>query len=230
MKSKLTRDLARGIDKKKKSLPRNRSELLAPAGSFPMLVAAVNAGADAVYFGLKEFSMRANAKNFTVNDLNKIKEICKEKKVKKYLTLNTIIYDEEIKKIEYLIKAVKNKIDAVICWDLSVINLCKKYKIPFFISTQASVANIEAAKFYKKLGAKRIVLARELNLKQIKKISKIIDIECFAHGAMCAAISGRCFTSQFLFGKSANRGECIQPCRRSYIVKDKQEGYEVVKL
>ncbi len=99
--------------------------------------------------------------------------------------------------------------------------------MPFHISTQASVANSETAKFYKKLGAKRIVLARELNLKQIKEISKIINVECFAHGAMCVSVSGRCFTSQFLFNKSANRGECIQPCRRSYIVKDKQEGYEL---
>lgn len=203
-------------------------ELLAPAGDFPMLVAAVNAGADAVYFGLKEFSMRAGAKNFEIKDLNQIERICKPKNVKRYLTLNTIIYDTELKKIEKIIKKIKNKVDAVICWDLAVVNLCRKYNIPFFISTQASVANTEAAKFYRKLGAKRIILARELNLKQIKKISKIIDVECFAHGAMCVAVSGRCFTSQFLFNKSANRGECIHPCRRSYIVKDKQEGYELV--
>ncbi|MGD9275945.1 MAG: peptidase U32 family protein [Candidatus Pacearchaeota archaeon] len=206
---------------------KNKFELLAPAGSFPTLVAAVNADADAVYFGLKEFSMRKNAKNFTIKDLDKINKICKKKKVKKYLTLNTIIYDDEIKKIENIIKKVKEKIDAIICWDFSIVNLCKKYKIPFFISTQASVANIETAKFYKNLGAKRIVLARELSLLQIKKISKIIDVEVFAHGAMCVAISGRCFTSQFLFNHSANRGKCIQPCRRSYIVKDKQEGYEL---
>ncbi len=204
-----------------------KPELLAPAGDFPMLVAAVNAGADAVYFGLKEFSMRANAKNFTIKDLDKIEKICKPKKVKRYLTLNTIIYDNELKKLEKIIKKIKGKIDAVICWDLSVIRLCKKYKIPFHISTQASVSNSESAKFYKKLGAKRIVLARELNLKQIKQISKIIDIEVFIHGAMCVSISGRCFTSQFLFNKSANRGECIHPCRRSYIVKDIQEGYEL---
>jgi len=197
-------------------------ELLAPAGNFAMLVTAINAGADAVYFGLKDFSMRATAKNFSVKDLDKIEEICKEKKVKKYLTLNTIIYNNEIKKIEKIIKKVKNRIDAIICWDFAVIQLCKKYNIPFFISTQASVSNIKTAKFYKNLGAKRIILARELNLKQIKEISKIIDIECFAHGAMCVAISGRCFTSQFLFNKSANRGECLHPCRRSYHVKDEE--------
>ncbi|MFH1801448.1 MAG: peptidase U32 family protein [archaeon] len=206
---------------------KKKYELLAPAGNFPMLITAVNAGADAVYFGLEEFSMRASAKNFTLKDLDEITKICGPKKVKKYLTLNTIIYDDEIQKIEEVIKKMKGKIDAVICWDFAVISLCKKYKIPFFISTQSSVANSESAKFYKKLGAKRIILARELNLKQIKKISKIIDIECFAHGAMCVAVSGRCFTSQFLFGKSANRGQCIHPCRRSYIVKDKQEGYKL---
>lgn len=195
-----------------------------------MLTAAVNAGADAVYFGLKEFSMRKNAGNFQIKDLPKINEICNQisgKKIKKYLTLNTIIYNEELPRIEEIIKKIKGLVDAIICWDFSVISLCKKYKIPFHISTQASVSNVESAKFYKELGAKRIILARELNLKQIKEISKIIDIECFIHGAMCVAISGRCLTSQFLFNKSANRGECLHPCRRSYIVKDKQEGYEL---
>lgn len=191
-----------------------------------MLVAAINAGANAVYFGLKEFSMRQNAKNFTIKDLNEIEKVCKPKNVRKYLAINTIIYDKELKKVEEVLKKVKKKIDAVICWDLSVISLCKKYKIPFHISTQASVSNSETAKFYKKLGAERIVLARELNLKQIKEISRIIPIECFIHGAMCVAISGRCFTSQFLFGKSANRGECIHPCRRSYRIKD-EEGKEL---
>ena len=108
-----------------------------------------------------------------------------------------------------------------------MINLCKKHKIEFHISTQASVANSESARFYKKLGAKRIVLARELNLKQVKEISEVINVEAFCHGAMCVAVSGRCFTSQFLFNKSANRGQCLHPCRRSYIVKDKQEDYEL---
>jgi len=201
-------------------------ELLAPAGDFSMLSAAVNAGADAVYFGLNEFSMRAAAKNFQIKDLEEIQKICKPRKVKRYLTLNTIIYNDELKRIEETIKKVKGKIDAVICWDPSVIQLCRKYKIPFFISTQASISNIDSAKFYKSLGAKRIVLARELNLKQIKQISKIMDIECFCHGAMCVAVSGRCFTSQFLFNKSANRGECLHPCRRAYTVKD-DEGNEL---
>lgn len=197
-----------------------------------MLTTAINAGADAVYFGLKEFSLRANAKNFELKDLKKINEICnknKEKKIKKYLTLNSIIYTNEIKKIEDIIKKVKGKVDAIICWDMSVIQACRKYKVPFHISTQASVSNIESAKFYKKLGAERIILARELNLNQIKEIIKKskIKIEVFIHGAMCLAVSGRCLMSQFLYGKSANRGECIHICRRSYTIKDKQEGFEL---
>ena len=210
-------------------MKKTKYELLAPVGDFPMLAAAVNAGADAVYFGLKEFSMRANAKNFGISDLIEIRKVCNDslRKVKMFLTLNTIIYDRELGKMEKVIKKIKGKVDAVICWDLSVIQLCKKHKIPFFISTQASVANKQAALFYKKLGAKRVVLARELDLKQVKEISKIIDVEAFCHGAMCVAVSGRCFMSQFTFGKSANRGECLQNCRRTYIVKDKQEGFEL---
>ena len=202
-------------------------ELLAPAGNFSMLVAAVNAGADAIYFGLQKYGMRANAQNFEIKDLDKMREICNSSKgkVKMYVTLNTIVYDEELKDLDKTIKSIKGKVDAVICWDLSVIELCKKHKIPFFISTQASISNSEAAKFYKKLGAKRLVLARELNLKQIKKMSNILPLETFVHGAMCVSVSGRCFTSQFLFNKSANRGECIHPCRSAYEIKDKQEGF-----
>ena len=203
-------------------------ELLAPAGDFASLRAAVDAGCDAVYFGLKEFSMRAFTENFKVSDLNKIKQICsnKKRKVKTYIALNTIIYDSELKKVENILKKIKTKVDAVICWDLSVINLCRKYKIPFHISTQASVANSKTAEFYKKLGAKRVILARELSLKQIKKIAKNNYVECFIHGALCVSVSGRCFTSQFLFNKSANRGQCLHPCRRAYFIKD-EEGNEL---
>ena len=203
----------------------NKFELLAPAGDFSMLVAAIKAGADAVYFGLKEFSMRDNAKNFNIEDLTEINKIC-GKKIRKYLTLNVIIYEEEIKKVEEILKKIKGKVDAIICWDLSVINLCRKLKIPFHISTQASISNSESAKFYKKLGAERVVLARELNLDQIKKISKFVSVECFIHGAMCVAVSGRCFMSQELFKRSANRGMCTQVCRRSYTLKD-DEGREL---
>jgi len=204
-------------------------ELLAPVGNFEMLNAAIKAGADAVYLGLKEFSMRATARNFTLTELKKVSKICRKNKIKIYLTLNTIIYDNELKKAEKIIRKLKTLVDAVICWDFSIIHLCRKYKIPFHISTQASVSNSQAAKFYKSLGAERVILARELNLKQIKKISKILPVEIFAHGAMCVAISGRCFTSQFLYNKSANRGECIHPCRRAYIITD-QETNKQLKL
>ena len=204
---------------------------MAPAGSFNCLVSACRAGADAVYFGLDSFSMRSGKRNFKVSDLRKIRKICSSypRKPKMYLVLNTIVYDHEIKKLETLIKRVKDKVDAVICWDLAVISLCRKHKVPFFISTQASIANKQAALFYKKLGTKRVVLARELDLKQIKEINKIknLEVEVFIHGAMCVSISGRCFMSQFLFNKSANRGECFQPCRRSYVIKDKNYNKEL---
>ena len=199
---------------------KTKIELLSPAGDFECLKAAIDAGADAVYFGLQDFNMRARAKNFKLTDLPKIKKICDEKKVKKYLTLNTIIYDEELKRLEALIKKAKHYVDAIICSDFAVIDLCKKYKIKFHISTQMSISNTGSARSFKKLGAERLVLARELNLKQIKQISKIIPIEIFVHGAMCVSVSGRCFTSQFLYGESANRGACIHPCRRLYTVKD----------
>jgi len=206
-----------------------KPELLAPVGDFTNLKIAIDAGADAVYFGLKEFSLRANAKNFELKDLDKISQICKPKKIKKYLTMNSIIYNNEIPKVEKILKKIKGKIDSVICWDLSVIQLCKKHKIPFHISTQASVSNYESAKFYKKLGAERIVLARELNLKQIKEIRKKVNIELetFIHGAMCISVSGRCFMSQHLFNSSANRGQCIHPCRREYIITDTQQGKQL---
>lgn len=210
---------------------KKKIELMAPVGNFVMLIAACNAGADAVYFGVSDFTMRVGKRNFKISDLNKIKKICDSypRKPKMYLVLNTIVYDEELKKLESLIKKIKGKVDAVICWDLAVIELCKKHKVTFFISTQASVANTLSAEFYKKLGAKRIVLARELNLKQIKKITKIkgIEIEVFIHGAMCVSISGRCLVSQFLNNKSANRGECFQPCRRSYTVRENKYGKEL---
>jgi U32 family peptidase len=210
---------------------KKKIELMAPAGDFSTLMAACNAGADAVYFGLQDFSMRSGKKNFKISDIEKIKKICNsyQRKPKIYLTLNTIVFDRDVKKIESIIKKIKKKVDAVIVSDFATIKLCKKHKVPFFISTQMSVANKEAAIFFKKLGAKRVVLARELNIRQIKEIGKIknLEIEVFIHGAMCVAISGRCFTSQFLFNKSANKGECLHPCRRSYRVEDKETGYKL---
>jgi len=144
-------------------------------------------------------------------------------KVKTYLTLNTIVFEDELAEAEEIIVAAKRaKIDRIICWDLAVAQLCHKHKFPFCISTQGSVSNSLAASVYKKLGAVRIVLARECSLEEIRKIRKNTDleIEAFVHGAMCIAVSGRCFMSHHLFGQSSNRGECIQPCRREYEVYD----------
>ncbi|MBD3354791.1 U32 family peptidase [Candidatus Woesearchaeota archaeon] len=203
---------------------KTKPELISPAGDWISLRAAIEAGADAVYFGLKEFSMRAKAKNFKLNELKKVVDFCHKKKVKTYLTLNTIVYEEELDKIKKILKKVKKvKVDAIHSWDMAVVSEALKLKIPVHLSTQASVSNSEALKYYKKLGIERVILARECSLEQIKNIKekvKGIEIETFIHGAMCVSVSGRCFISQFEFGKSANRGECIQPCRREYTVID----------
>ncbi len=197
-------------------------ELLAPVGDFRNLRTAIEAETDAIYFGVRGFNMRDSAKNFSVRDFKKIRKICdsSSRNVKMYLTLNIVMFENELKKVEQIIRKAKDFVDAIICWDLSVIELCQKYKIPFHVSTQASISNSVSAKFYKKLGAERIILARELNLKQIKKISKDVNIECFCHGAMCVAVSGRCFMSQFIHGLSANRGKCAQLCRRGWNITD----------
>jgi putative protease len=200
-----------------------KPELMAPAGDWTMLRAAVKAGADAVYFGIDKLNMRAKAKNFSIEELPEISKFCRSKKVKTYLTLNTIVFEDELNEADKIISAAKRaKIDRIICSDLSVAELCNKNKIPFCISTQSSISNSLAASVYKKLGAVRIVLARECSLEEIKKIraNTNLEIEAFIHGAMCIAVSGRCFMSHHLFGQSANRGDCIQPCRREYQVYD----------
>ncbi len=204
-----------------------KPELMAPAGDWTMLRTAVQSGANAVYFGVDKLNMRAKAKNFNVRDFKKIAEFCKAHNVLSYLTLNSIVYESELKQLEKIVSRAKDSgIDRVICWDLSVIEICKKYNVPFCISTQASVSNSYSIDFYKSIGAKRIVLARECLLSEIKKIRKRTDleIEVFIHGAMCVAVSGRCFMSHHLFGKSANRGQCIQPCRREYEIYDSATG------
>ncbi len=200
----------------------NKPELLSPIQDYTSLTAAIENGADAVFFGIKGFNMRAGAKNFTEKDLKKIAKIAHKSNVKAYLAINIIIYENEIKRVTELLKKVKEaKIDAIICWDLSVIQIARKLGIEIHISTQASIANSMSAEFYRKIGAKRVVLARECSLEQIKEIKKHtkVEIEVFIHGAMCVSVSGRCFMSQFLYGKSANRGECQQPCRRKYLIK-----------
>ena len=208
-----------------------KPELLAPAGNWTMLTAAVNNGADAVYLGVENLNMRAKSKNFKIAELTEIVSFCKEHNVDVHLTVNTIVYQNELDELDDLIlEAKKAGVRFVICWDAAVINKCKKHEMPFCISTQASISNSESAQFYKDLGAERIVLARELSLEQIKEIKTKVDIEieAFIHGAMCVAISGRCFMSHELFNKSANRGECIQPCRREYEVIDTDSGEKLI--
>ena len=207
-----------------------KPELLAPAGNWSMLNTAINNGADAVYFGVKNFNMRAAANNFDISELEKIAASCREKKIKTHLTLNSIVFEDELNELDLILHSAKQaNIDLIICWDMSVIQKCREYKIPFCISTQASASNSSAVKFYEQLGAKRIVLARECTLDKIKDIrSKTeIEIETFIHGAMCIAVSGRCFMSHEIFGKSANRGECLQPCRREYEIKDIDEKFNL---
>lgn len=199
-----------------------KPELLAPVQDYISLRAAIDNGADAIFFGIKGFNMRARAKNFTVADMPKIVKIAHESNVKTYLAINTIIYEYEIKEIEKILRKVKAaKVDAIICWDFAIIQIAKRLGVEVHISTQASIANSETAEFYRKLGATRVVLARECSLDQIKEIKKHTkaEIEIFVHGAMCVSISGRCFMSQFLYGKSANRGGCMQPCRKKYLIK-----------
>ena len=206
-------------------------ELMSPAGDWTMLSAAIYAGADAVYFGVDKLNMRAKAANFTVDELPEIVRVCKEKNVKTYLTLNTIVFEEELSDLDKIVSSAKDAgVDRVICWDLAVAQICRKYDMPFCISTQGSVSNSLSADLYKQLGAVRIVLARECSLEEIKKIRTTTDleIEAFIHGAMCIAVSGRCFMSHHMFGPSANRGECIQPCRREYEVKDTITGKEMI--
>ena len=199
-----------------------KPELLAPVQDYTSLKTAIDNGADAVFFGIKGFNMRAGAKNFIIKDLPKIVKIAHKNNVKTYVTVNIIIYENEVSKLENLLKNIKKAgVDAVICWDFAVIQIAKKFGIEVHISTQASIANAESAEFYRKIGAKRVVLARECSLEQIKEIKKHTkaEIEIFIHGAMCVSMSGRCFMSQFLYGKSANRGECMQPCRKKYLIK-----------
>lgn len=202
-----------------------KPELLAPAGNWVMLRTAVKSGADAVYFGVEKLNMRAMAKNFTLEELPEVVAYCKENKVDTHLTLNTIVYEDEIAEVEKILTAAKDAgITMVIGWDHAVISKAREIGVPLCISTQASVSNSVAAEFYKNLGAKRIVLARECTLQQIKEIKQKVDIEieAFVHGAMCIAISGRCFLSHYAFGRSANRGDCIQPCRREFEIRDKE--------
>jgi len=200
-----------------------KPELLAPAGNWTMLTTAVKNGADAVYFGVEKLNMRARAKNFLLDELEQAVNYCHENGVDAHLTLNTIVYENELNELNEILTAAKKAgVDMVIAWDFAVIQKILEYELPLCVSTQASVSNSDSAKFFEKLGAKRIVLARECTLEQIKEIKQKVnvEIEAFIHGAMCVAVSGRCFMSHYAFGHSANRGDCIQPCRREYQIID----------
>ncbi len=204
-----------------------KPELMAPVGNWTMLKAAIDAGADAVYFGVKKLNMRANAQNFSLQELPMIVSLCHKNGVKAYLTVNSIVFEDELADVERILEAAKKAgIDSVICWDMSVVSIAKGLAIPITLSTQASVSNSESARLYKSFGVKRIVLARECSLKQIKEVIKKtgLEVEVFVHGAMCLSVSGRCFLSHHAFGSSANRGECKQPCRSEYEIRDPDRG------
>lgn len=212
----------------------NRIELLSPAGSFDCLQAAIKAGADAVYFGVEQLNMRTRSSNsFSQNDIGEISSVCKRAGIRSYITLNTVMYEHDMQLLEnILIQVKKHGIDAVIASDFAVIAYCHELKIPVHISTQANVSNIEAVQFYSRY-ADVVVLARELTLKQVEHIcneikrrkitgvsGELIKIEIFIHGALCMAISGKCYLSLHSQNASANRGACIQNCRRAYTVTD----------
>jgi len=204
-------------------------ELLAPLKNFKSLNAVIGK-ADSVYFGVESLNMRMYSDNFKLNDLPDIVKKCHENNIKTYLTTNVVIYENEFKLLEEIINtAAEAEIDAIIVHDLSAIQFAKEHGLNFHISTQANVSNSLSAKFYESLGAERLILARELSLEQIKEIkSKLTKsgIETFVHGAQCTSISGRCYFSAEICGSqaySANRGKCVQPCRRKWRVYDDQD-------
>lgn len=214
---------------------------MAPAGNFESLQAALDNGCDSVYFGVEQLNMRARASiNFTLDDLEEISRRCKEKNVRTYLTLNTIIYDHDLSIVKTLIKrAKKAAITAVIAMDQAVIAMARVEGMEVHISTQINITNIETVKFYA-MFADTVVLSRELSLRQVKKITeqiekeeikgpsgRLLEIEIFGHGALCMAVSGKCYMSLHSHNSSANRGACKQNCRKKYTVIDQESGFEM---
>ena len=198
-----------------------KPEILSPAGDFTCLQAAIDAGADAVYFGLGSFNMRARSGvNFRLEDLPEIARRC-EGRVRRYLALNAIMFEGEAAEVERTIIAAKPHVDAFIIADWGVAALCRRHGARFHVSTQMSTSNSAAVRFLAEQGASRVVLARECTLAEVAEIIRRspVEVECFVHGAQCVAESGRCFMSHDVFGKSACRGECRQPCRRRFVVK-----------
>ncbi|MEN8124925.1 MAG: peptidase U32 family protein [Bacteroidota bacterium] len=219
----------------------NKIELMAPAGNFESLQAALDNGADSVYFGVEQLNMRARASiNFTLDDLEEISNRCKAKGVRTYLTLNTIIYDHDLTIVKTLInKAKEADISAIIAMDQAVIAMAREVGMEVHISTQINITNFETLKFYA-MFADTIVLSRELSLRQVKKITqqiekeqvkgpsgRLIEIEIFGHGALCMAVSGKCYMSLHTYNSSANRGACKQNCRKKYTVIDQESGIEM---
>jgi len=222
-------------------MEKKRLEIMAPAGNFECLHAAIQGGADSVYFGVEKLNMRSHsANNFKMTDLTEIVRICSEYGVKTYLTLNIVLYDEDLEDMRRTLDAAKQAgVTAVIASDMAAIAYARSIGVEVHISTQLSISNAEALRFYAQF-ADVIVLARELNLTQVKEIKSIIDrdnicgpsgrpveIEMFAHGALCMAISGKCYLSLHEYGASANRGACYQICRRAYDVRDRETGAEL---
>lgn len=206
----------------------SKIELLAPAGNWSSLLTAIENGADSVYFGVKGMNMRANAGNFEISELGKIMISVHDAGKKGYLALNTIVQNHQLDMVRKILEAAKDaSVDAVIMWDWGAIEIARELGVPFHVSTQASVSNTAALRFFASLGARRVVLARECTLPQIQHIVQEArdlktgcDIEVFGHGAMCVSVSGRCFMSLDAFGRSANQGDCLQPCRREYKISD----------
>jgi putative protease len=222
-------------------MKRKDIEIMAPAGSWESLMAAVQGGADSVYFGVEQLNMRAaSSGNFTTSDLGKIVSICRENGLRSYLTVNVVVYDNEIAQMREIVDAAAEAgITAIIASDQSVINYAFSKGVEIHLSTQLNISNLESVKFYSQW-ADVAVLARELNIDQVAYISdeivkqnirgpkgELIRLEMFAHGALCMAISGKCYLSLHEYGKSANRGECYQICRRGYVVTDSETGYEL---
>ncbi|MGM9697105.1 MAG: peptidase U32 family protein [Prevotella sp.] len=220
---------------------REEYEIMAPVGSRESLQAAIQAGADSVYFGIERLNMRAHsASTFTIDDLREIAATCQEHGMKSYLTVNTIIYGEDIPLMHEIIDAAHEAgISAVIASDVAVMTYCREVGQEVHLSTQLNISNIEALKFYAQF-ADVVVLARELNMDQVADIFRQVEeqnicgpsgrqirIEMFCHGALCMAISGKCYLSLANAGRSANRGECVQICRRSYLVTDRETGNEL---
>lgn len=214
---------------------------MAPAGNFESLQAALDNGADSVYFGVEQLNMRARSNiNFGLNDLQEVAERCRAKNVRTYLTLNTIIYDHDLSLIKTLLNAAKAaQITAVIAMDQAVIAYARQIGMEVHISTQINITNIETVKFYA-LFADTMVLSRELSLRQIQKITdqikkenvkgpsgNLVEIEVFGHGALCMAVSGKCYLSLHAYNSSANRGACKQNCRKKYTVIDQDTGFEI---